>query len=224
MELVDNRLRFETQFTAWPETAVGGPVKRCFDVVCASVILVLISPLILVICLAIASNRSGSVLYRHKRIGLGGREFDCLKFRSMVADGDAILQAHLAANPEAAEEWAEKRKLTDDPRVTPIGRFLRKSSLDELPQIINVLRGEMSLVGPRPIVRDEISRYDLELVHYLRTRPGITGLWQVSGRSDTSYEKRVTLDRRYALRWSLLDDISIMLRTIPALLLQRGAV
>lgn len=224
MELVDNDLRFDSEFTAWPETAVGGIVKRCFDVLCGSVIFVLVLPLFLVISLAILSNRSGSVFYKHKRTGLGGREFECLKFRSMIAEGDAVLQAHLRANPNAAEEWSEKRKLADDPRVTPIGRFLRKSSLDELPQIVNVLRGEMSLVGPRPIVRDEISRYDLDLVHYLRARPGITGLWQVSGRSNTSYEKRVNLDRRYALDWSLTNDVFIMVRTIPALVLQRGAV
>ncbi len=211
-------------FPDWPQSPLGGGVKRAFDVLCATVILILTLPVFAFVAVAIKMDRSGPVFYRHRRIGLGGREFDCLKFSSMIPDGDQVLAAYLARNPEAAEEWTQKRKLTDDPRVTPIGRFLRRSSLDELPQILNVLRGEMSLVGPRPVVRDELSRYDLQLVHYLRSRPGITGLWQISGRSDTSYEQRVNFDRHYALKWSAAEDISIMLRTIPALLERRGAV
>lgn len=213
----------ETGFPDWPQAALGGGVKRVFDLLCGFFILVLTLPIFAFVALTILFNRSGSVFYSHTRIGLGGREFNCFKFRSMIADGDRVLAGFLAANPEAAEEWAQTRKLMNDPRITPFGHFLRKSSLDELPQILNVLRGEMSLVGPRPVVRDELCRYDLQLVHYLRSRPGITGLWQVSGRSNTSYEQRVNFDRRYALKWSAIEDISIMLRTIPALLERRGA-
>lgn len=224
MELLEEKLYDSGGYDSWPEEALGGVWKRAFDLVVASLIFLLTIPLFLAIALAIKMSGPGDALYEHTRIGLGGRPFPCLKFRSMVSDGDRVLAAYLKANPQAAAEWAEKRKLTDDPRITRIGKFLRKSSLDELPQIINVLRGEMSLVGPRPIVRDELSRYDLQLVHYLRSRPGITGLWQVSGRSDTSYEQRVSFDRDYALKWSPSQDVAILLRTIPALIERRGAV
>jgi exopolysaccharide production protein ExoY len=211
-------------FAHWPETALGGFWKRATDILAASILTVLTFPLLLLIAAGVAATSSGPVIYRHRRIGLGGRQFDCLKFRSMVSDAEARLGAHLKADPEAAREWAANRKLANDPRVTPIGKFLRTTSLDELPQLLNVLRGEMSLVGPRPVVREELARYDLELVHYLRSRPGMTGLWQVSGRSDTSYEARVRFDRNYALNWSLGHDVEILFRTIPALLRQRGAV
>lgn len=224
MELLEEKLHIGDGYDSWPEKALGGAWKRAFDLVGASVILFLTIPLFLAIALAIKMSGPGSVLYAHTRVGLGGRPFPCLKFRSMVPDGDRVLAAYLATHPEAAAEWAEKRKLTHDPRITGIGNLLRKSSLDELPQVINVLRGEMSLVGPRPVVRDELTRYDLQLVHYLRSRPGITGLWQVSGRSDTTYEQRVRFDKNYALQWSPLQDLAILLRTIPALIERRGAV
>jgi lipopolysaccharide/colanic/teichoic acid biosynthesis glycosyltransferase len=142
----------------------------------------------------------------------------------MVVDADQRLQQLLAANPAAAAEWGERQKLTVDPRVTPIGAVLRSTSLDELPQLINVLRGDMSLVGPRPITEAEVPRYAEAFPLYCAVRPGITGLWQVSGRSDTSYAQRIELDVRYVQTWSLLQDIIIVLKTLPAVLLRRGAV
>ncbi len=152
-----------------------------------------------------------------------GRPFACLKFRTMVVDADAVLEAHLSTHAGARAEWAHTQKLVDDPRVTCLGRFLRASSLDELPQLINVLRGEMSLVGPRPIVTSEIGRYGAHFENCFSVPPGITGLWQVSGRNDCSYAERVALDAKYAEEWSLLGDLAILARTIPAVLLQKGS-
>jgi len=208
----------------WPRSAVGGRAKRVFDLVVAGAALVLLSPVLAVIALFIRAHDGGPALYRQERIGLGGRTFKCLKFRSMGVDGDACLAAHLATNPAAGREWALNRKLRVDPRITPIGKLLRKTSLDELPQLLNVVRGEMSLVGPRPVVDAELARYDLAKVHYMRARPGLTGLWQVSGRSHTSYRQRVEFDRAYVNRWNFLWDVSIIARTIPALLFRSGAM
>lgn len=199
-------------------------LKRGIDVGVSLALLVLLAPLFLVLALAVQSD-GGSAFYSHRRIGRGGASFGCLKFRSMAMDADRVLAAHLAANPAAAVEWAQRRKLSHDPRITRIGAILRKTSLDELPQLINVLRGEMSLVGPRPVVADELR------VHYgrpgaaayLAVTPGITGLWQVSGRSGTSYAERVALDMRYADGLSLRRDVAILLRTVPAVLARRGA-
>jgi len=158
------------------------------------------------------------VLFAHRRIGCNGTPFRCYKFRSMVTDAEAKLQRVLATDPELAREWREQRKLADDPRITPLGRILRKTSIDELPQLLNVLRGEMSCVGPRPVVEDELRRYGRRQLGYLAARPGITGLWQVSGRSRTGYSRRVALDWLYVRRWSLRLDLVILLRTIPAVL------
>jgi undecaprenyl-phosphate galactose phosphotransferase len=141
----------------------------------------------------------------------------------MVVDADRVLRRVLATDPEAAKEWASTQKLRDDPRVTPIGGFLRRSSLDELPQLFNVLRGEMSLVGPRPIVHAEVAKYGTDIEHYYAAKPGITGLWQVSGRSEMSYVRRVQLDAWYVRNWTLWHDIAILFKTIPAVFLQRGA-
>jgi len=149
--------------------------------------------------------------------------FDCIKFRSMVLDADRVLRHHIAINPEAGAEWAATQKLRNDPRVTKVGNFLRRSSLDELPQLFNVLRGEMSMVGPRPIVQAEVSRYGDDIEYYYAAKPGITGLWQVSGRSDMSYARRVKLDVWYVRNWTLWHDIAILFKTIPAVFLQRGA-
>lgn len=202
---------------------VGGAIKRIFDVFGAGAGLLLLMPLFLMLAALIKFVDGGSVFYGHKRIGRGGREFFCLKFRTMVPNGDAVLDAHFAVRPEALVEWRETRKLKYDPRVTLVGDVLRKLSLDELPQLINVLRGEMSLVGPRPIVAEELERYGSSAAHYLRARPGLTGPWQVSGRNDVSYEKRVALDRSYSENWSLALDARILLRTIPAVCLARGS-
>ena len=208
----------------WPGPPLGGRTKRIADIVAASLLLVFLAPVFLAVLLAMAAFERGPAFYGHTRIGLGGRRFKCLKFRSMIVNSDEALRELLASDPAAAREWAATRKLRNDPRVTWLGKFLRKSSLDELPQLFNVLKGEMSLVGPRPVTADELERYDLARVHYLRARPGVTGLWQVTGRSNTSYKRRVELDKAYALQWSLLRDVSIILRTIPALLGSSGAV
>jgi undecaprenyl-phosphate galactose phosphotransferase len=197
-------------------------IKGAFDQVVALVLLVLLAPLL--VCLSIMVRMDGgTAFYRHRRIGAGGRIFDCIKFRTMVPDADRVLQKLLAEDPAAAEEWQNTQKLRNDPRVTRLGRFLRRSSLDELPQLLNVLRGEMSLVGPRPIVQAEIARYADDIDYYYETKPGLTGLWQVSGRSDTSYARRVRLDVWYVRNWTLWHDIAILLKTIPAVFLQRGA-
>lgn len=197
--------------------------KRSLDVSVALTALVLLLPLLLLIAALVWAGDRQAPIFRHRRLGRDGRSFGCLKFRSMVVDGEAVLAAHLAANPQARAEWAATHKLSDDPRITPIGQVLRKTSLDELPQLWNVLRGEMSLVGPRPIVPAEVARYGRAFATCFAVPPGVTGLWQVSGRSDTTYAERVALDLDYASRWSLGRDLSIMLRTIPAVLAQRGS-
>ena len=197
--------------------------KRSLDIGVAVTALFLLLPLLLLIALIVWAGDRQAPIYRHMRIGRDGRRFGCLKFRSMVVDGDAVLAAHLAANPHARAEWAESHKLSHDPRITPIGQVLRKTSLDELPQLWNVLRGEMSLVGPRPIVAAEVARYGRAFATCFAVPPGVTGLWQVSGRSDTTYAERVALDLDYATRWSLRRDLAIMLRTIPAVLAQHGS-
>jgi undecaprenyl-phosphate galactose phosphotransferase len=196
--------------------------KAALDVLAAGTMLLLLSPLMLAVAVLIRRD-GGPALFGHERIGVGGRRFRCLKFRSMVVNADQVLREHLAAHPEAAAEWEATQKLRDDPRITPVGRFLRNTSLDELPQLFNVIRQEMSLVGPRPVVQMEIDRYGEDAHFYLATRPGITGLWQVSGRSETSYERRVQLDAWYVKNWTLWHDIVILLKTIPAVLSRKGA-
>jgi exopolysaccharide production protein ExoY len=198
--------------------------KRTLDVVLSGLALVFLFPLLAVVALCIRFTDPGPVLFAQERIGARGRRFKCYKFRSMVVDAQERLKAHLDANPEAAKEWARDHKLQNDPRITGIGRFLRKTSLDELPQLVNILRGDMSIVGPRPIVEDEISKYGAAFSAYAAVRPGLTGAWQVGGRSDTSYDLRVQLDVDYVERWSLGRDIKIVLLTVPAVLLNRGAV
>ncbi len=198
-------------------------VKTLFDQAVALLLLVLLAPLLLVIAALVRAD-GGPALYGHRRLGENGRHFPCLKFRSMVTDGDAVLQALLDSDAGARAEWAATQKLRNDPRVTAIGRILRKTSLDELPQLLNVLRREMSLVGPRPIVDAEVERYGHDISFYYETRPGITGLWQVSGRSNTSYEERVRMDVWYVRNWSLWHDFSILIKTIPAVLAKDGAV
>ncbi len=197
--------------------------KRALDVIGAGLGLVLLSPFFLVVALLVRAD-GGPAFFAHQRVGRGGKLFGCLKFRSMVIDSQARLEALLASDPAARAEWEATRKLKNDPRITRIGRFLRSTSLDELPQLINALRGEMSLVGPRPVQEAEIDRYyGASAAHYMAVRPGITGLWQVSGRSETSYESRVALDVSYVSRPSMLADLSILLRTPVAVLSRRGA-
>ena len=200
----------------------GDRRKRAFDILATSGGLAFALPLMALVCLAMIPQ-GWPLVYRHRRVGRGGREFGCLKFRTMVRDADAVLERHLASDREAAAEWAATRKLRRDPRVTLVGRLLRKTSLDELPQLFNVMAGDMSLVGPRPIVRAEMVHYGEHLPRYLSLRPGLTGPWQVGGRSDASYETRVALDAAYAERRSLRRDVAIVAMTIPAVLFARGS-
>jgi exopolysaccharide production protein ExoY len=197
-------------------------VKRAFDILGVLMLGLVFLPLILAIALVLASD-GGPVIYRHRRIGRDGRVFECLKFRSMVPDADRKLRDLLERYPDLKAEWVRDHKLRDDPRVTRLGRFLRRTSLDELPQIWNVLRGEMSLVGPRPVVREELMRYGRSLPLYLAATPGITGLWQVTGRNDTDYRRRVALDVYYVRRQNLFLDLYILLKTTHVVLGGGGA-
>jgi exopolysaccharide biosynthesis polyprenyl glycosylphosphotransferase len=181
--------------------------------------LIVISPLLLLIAVAVRLDSPGPVIFRRRVMGVNGRQFDAFKFRTMRVDGDEILAQH----PELQHELAENHKLVKDPRITSLGNLLRKSSLDELPQLFNVLMRDMSLVGPRMISPAEISKYDRWDMNLLTVRPGITGLWQVSGRSDVTYEERVKLDMHYIRNWSIWLDIQLLIATIPAVLKSRGA-
>lgn len=197
-------------------------VKRMFDVVGAGILLVALAPTMLAIAFLVRMD-GGPALFRHSRLGARGRSFGCLKFRTMHIDAEVRLRDLLEHDPLARAEWERDFKLRNDPRVTRLGRFLRRTSLDELPQLLNVLRGEMSLVGPRPIVRAEVARYGSAMHEYIRCRPGITGLWQVSGRNDVDYQTRVELDCRYARTWQLWRDLSILMRTVGVVLRRSGA-
>ncbi|HYF89367.1 sugar transferase [Azospirillum sp.] len=197
-------------------------VKRAFDIVGSLGLLAIFGPLMLVLAWMVARD-GGPAVFGHRRIGADGRSFTCLKFRSMVVNSAEVLERLLATDETARTEWLATRKLRNDPRITPVGRFLRKSSLDELPQLINVLRGDMSLVGPRPIIDDEVPYYRACFPFYTRCRPGLTGLWQVSGRSDVDYVRRVQLDTAYVVGWSFWADIGIMLRTVRVVVKGSGA-
>jgi Undecaprenyl-phosphate galactose phosphotransferase WbaP len=203
----------------------GRLIKRAGDIVFSLLVLSLGSPLFLLLALLVKLSSRGSVFYSQRRIGRGYRGFGCLKFRTMRKDADRVLASVLAANPELKAEFERDFKLKNDPRITPIGKFLRRSSLDELPQFINVLKGQMSVVGPRPIVWDELERYGRAMDEVLSVRPGLTGLWQVSGRNNLSYDTRVRLDLRYARSRSFWLDLRIILRTVGVILLpmDRGA-
>jgi undecaprenyl-phosphate galactose phosphotransferase len=219
------RLRFRDRL---PQKAGQGAhparslIKRCVDLALASTMLFALAPVLLAIAVAVRMD-GGAALFRHRRIGASGRTFECLKFRSMCVDAEQRLKDYLENNPEARAEWDKDFKLRNDPRITQLGHLLRRTSLDELPQLINVLRGEMSLVGPRPIVAAEIPRYGESFGAYLRCRPGITGLWQVSGRNDVDYVTRVALDSRYASDWNLFTDFVILFRTVRAVFRRSGA-
>ncbi|MBV9995258.1 MAG: sugar transferase [Caulobacteraceae bacterium] len=188
----------------------------------ALLLLLVLLPLLLLIAAGIFVEDRGPVLFAHRRVGRGGRPFRCMKFRTMARDAETRLAELLENNPTAREEWRRDQKLRRDPRVTRLGAILRRSSLDELPQLLNVIRGEMNLVGPRPIVQAEVARYGGRIRHYYAVKPGITGLWQVSGRNDVSYRTRVAMDCLYARNRGLLLDGWLILRTVPAVLLKRG--
>lgn len=197
-------------------------LKRAFDIFGSLAIIIVLSPLLLYISRKVKKD-GGPAIYGHERIGKGGVPFKCLKFRSMVINSKEVLTALLESDPESKKEWDETFKLKNDPRITKIGGVLRRTSLDELPQLFNVLKGEMSLVGPRPIITAELERYNEEVEYYLLSKPGMTGLWQVSGRSDVDYETRVYLDAWYVKNWSMWNDIAILFKTISVVLRKDGA-
>ena len=203
-----------------PYQAVGW---KLFNQSVSILLLLLFSPLMVVIAACIWRVDGGPLIFAHYRVGMGGKVFPCLKFRSMVRNSEQVLQDLLCTDPAAREEWMREQKLSNDPRITPIGRILRKLSLDELPQLFNVLRGEMNLVGPRPIMLCELPRYGQARWHYLSVKPGMTGLWQVSGRNSTSYEERVALDRYYVEKRTGWLDIRILFKTLGVVLSGHGA-
>jgi exopolysaccharide production protein ExoY len=209
------------------DTLAGGSradaVYSWFNRAGAAVLLVLLSPLMLAIAWCIWREDGAPVLFAHWRVGQKGRLFRCLKFRSMVRRADLVLAEVFENDPGAKEEWARDHKLRNDPRVLRIGLFLRKTSLDELPQLFNVLRGEMHLVGPRPVVVQEIPRYGEHKRHYFAVKPGMTGLWQVSGRNNLTYAQRVALDARYVETRTLWMDLRILARTVSVLVTRDGA-
>jgi exopolysaccharide production protein ExoY len=205
-------------------TSLSGPLgQRAFDLLLATAVVVMIAPIMLLVALAIYLEDGGPVFYVQPRVGRYGKVFGCIKFRSMAQDAESRIEAVLAADPVARAQWAVNRKLTRDPRVTQVGRFIRRRSLDELPQLFNVLRGEMAVVGPRPIMLDERKLYGRRLAAYTQARPGITGLWQVSGRGDASFRSRIAMDMVYLRARRLRLDLGILVRTIPAVLMSRGS-
>lgn len=197
-------------------------IKRLFDIFLAFFLLVLLSPLFVYLFLRISKD-GGSAVYGHTRVGMKGRTFKCYKFRSMVNNSQEVLEHLLATDPVVKAEWEKDFKLKNDPRITPIGHFIRKTSIDELPQLWNVLKGDMSFVGPRPVTEVELQRYRQYVRYYLAVRPGITGLWQVSGRNDTTYNERIRLDTKYVISWTLLKDIQILFKTVLVVLFRKGA-
>jgi exopolysaccharide biosynthesis polyprenyl glycosylphosphotransferase len=194
-------------------------LKRLTDLALATLALIVLSPLMLAIGLWIKLDSPGPVIHRRRVLGTGGKVFDAFKFRTMVLNGDEVLARH----PDLARQLARDMKIKDDPRVTRIGKQLRRLSLDELPQLLNVLRGQMSLVGPRMITPEEAERYGHWQLNLLTVKPGITGLWQVSGRSDVSYQERVQIDMNYIRNYSLWLDLALLARTIPAVFKKTGA-
>ncbi len=204
-------------------TAMQALVSRCLDVVLALALLVVALPALLLVAIALQIDNPGRLFFVQRRLGKGGVVFPCLKFRTMCENADAVLAAHLAANPAARAEWEADFKLKDDPRVTRFSALVRKFSIDEFPQLINILRGEMTIVGPRPIVPAEIERYGSCYVDYCAVKPGLTGLWQVSGRNNVSYAQRVALDRFYVRHKTILLDLKILLMTVPAVFGARGS-
>lgn len=198
------------------DSPLGGRTKRLVDVLVALSALIVLAPMMLFLAALIRVTTGSNPIFAHERMGFGGRSFRCYKFRTMRPESDEILKRHLASNPQAADEWKRTRKLMNDPRINCLGNVLRKSSIDELPQLINVLKGDMSLVGPRPVVASELELYGRRAKHYFASRPGITGLWQVSGRSRVGYSTRVAMDSLYVRSWSPWLDAEILLKTIPA--------
>jgi lipopolysaccharide/colanic/teichoic acid biosynthesis glycosyltransferase len=198
-------------------------MRRVFDLTLGVASLIGLAPLMLIISLLIYLEDGGPVLFAQSRQGFGGRSFRCYKFRSMGVDSESRFHDYLTQHPEARAEWNRHHKLKNDPRITAVGGFLRKCSLDELPQLLNILKGEMTFIGPRPIVQAEVVRYGRYYRYYCAVRPGLTGLWQVSGRNDASYRSRVAMDVVYARSKTPILDLRILFATIPAVLFRRGS-
>ena len=204
------------------DRSLATSAERVFDIVFALAALVFAAPLFIVLGILIRLDSAGPIVFTQTRVGQNGRRFHCYKLRSMVVDAPARLDRLLANDPSARDEWARDHKLRNDPRITAIGGFLRRSSLDELPQLFNILRGDMSWVGPRPIVHEEIAKYGRWYRHYARTKPGLTGMWQVSGRNDVAYRRRIAFDILFARSRSMRLYFYILLMTIPAVLSRKG--
>jgi exopolysaccharide production protein ExoY len=202
---------------------LGGPIKRAVDIILALAAIVMLIPLFAGCALAVFVTSPGPILFRHRRLGYGGRQFSCLKFRTMEVDADRRLQEYLASDPDARREWNTTHKLRNDPRVTIFGQLMRRSSLDELPQLFNILKGDMSMVGPRPIVEAEVEKYQEHFGLYAAGRPGLTGLWQIKGRNSTTYAERVAYDVEYRRNWSLVRDVKIIFATVAHVFHGRGA-
>ena len=198
-------------------------VQSLFDKSFAFLALLFFAPFIVLISIVILLTEGRPIFFAHKRVGPNGRSFDCMKFRTMATDADAQLEKLLASDPAARAQWAANQKLENDPRVSCVGEFFRKTSLDELPQFWNVLKGDMAIVGPRPIVEAELAHYGKNVKEYLSVRPGITGLWQVSGRSNTSYTERVAMDVKYVRDRTFFTDIGIILKTVKVMVTVDGA-
>jgi lipopolysaccharide/colanic/teichoic acid biosynthesis glycosyltransferase len=220
---LDNRIGGVNWRAAENTSTFGGVAKRTADLAVALPALMLLSPVMLFIALAVKIHDGGPVFFSQERVGRQGRLFRCIKFRSMVVGAEDCIDDLLSEDAAAAEEWREKQKLAHDPRVTAVGRILRITSADELPQLINVVRGEMSVVGPRPITPDQIDEYGAGFGRYCTARPGITGLWQVSGRNETTFRRRSEFDQTYLAAWSLLTDFVLLLRTVEVVVRHRGA-
>lgn len=197
-------------------------LKRLFDIIVSTILIILLAPLLIFVNHKVKKD-GGPAIFGHERIGQGGKSFKCFKFRSMIINSEEVLEALLVADPKVRAEWNANFKLKNDPRITKIGHFLRQTSLDELPQLFNVLSGKMSLVGPRPRISAELERYSDKVEYYLLSKPGMTGLWQVSGRSNVNYKTRVYLDVWYVKNWSMWKDIVILFRTIGVVLKREGA-
>ena len=211
---------------------LGGKLKRVFDFIFSLFASVLLLPLFVITAVGLKVTAPGPIIFKHTRVGFGGQRFSCLKFRTMIVEADKTLNALLDADADARAEWERCHKLAYDPRITSVGRLLRLTSIDELPQLMNVLRGEMSLVGPRPITPSEMARsitpsemarYGTKLGLYLSARPGLTGRWQTSGRNDCDFPRRVELDAEYVSRWSFSRDLFIMLQTVFVVLSRKGS-
>jgi exopolysaccharide production protein ExoY len=198
-------------------------LKRAMDLALAVPTLVVLAPVMGAIAIGVKLTDPGEMIFKQPRVGVAGQTFRCLKFRTMRRDASERLEKLLASDPAANEEWKKFQKLKNDPRVTKFGLFLRKTSLDELPQLVNIIRGEMSVIGPRPITSGEIHRYGTDFHFYKAAKPGVIGLWQVNGRNRLTYEERVAMDIEYTATWTIWSDIKITLKAIPAVLFGSGA-